>query len=113
MLRAGGRTLVATSNAGALMRVDGGHADARHLRVGGPRRPQRVGVGRAVVAGHGAGRGAVEVSTRSGNTPTPDEAWSEWSAPYTDAEGSPIASPSARYLQWRARADRQGRGHRW
>ena len=40
--------------------------------------------------------------TRSGNTRTPDEAWSDWSAPYTNAEGSPITSPKARYLQWRA-----------
>lgn len=44
----------------------------------------------------------VEISTRSGNTKTPDEAWSEWSAPYATAEGSPISSPKARYLQWRA-----------
>jgi hypothetical protein len=43
----------------------------------------------------------VEVSTRSGNTPTPDEGWSPWSAPAVDSEGSPIASPSARYLQWK------------
>jgi hypothetical protein len=44
----------------------------------------------------------VELSTRSGNTRTPDEAWSDWSAPYSDASGSAIASPKARYLQWRA-----------
>ena len=44
----------------------------------------------------------VEVSTRSGNTRTPDDAWSDWSAPYTASEGSPISSPKARYLQWRA-----------
>jgi sugar lactone lactonase YvrE len=45
---------------------------------------------------------AVELATRSGNTPTPDETWSAWSAPYTAADGSPITSPKARYLQWRA-----------
>ena len=44
----------------------------------------------------------VEVFTRSGNTRTPDEAWSEWSAAYANAEGSQITSPKARYLQWRA-----------
>ena len=44
----------------------------------------------------------VEVSTRSGNTRTPDEAWSDWSAPYAAADGSAITSPRARYLQWRA-----------
>jgi hypothetical protein len=45
--------------------------------------------------------GQIEVSTRTGNTSTPDETWSPWSAPYTDAGGEQIASPNARYLQWR------------
>ncbi|HEX4347379.1 MAG TPA: hypothetical protein VHZ73_07390 [Vicinamibacterales bacterium] len=44
----------------------------------------------------------VEIATRSGNTETPDETWSNWSAPYAAAEGSPITSPKARFLQWRA-----------
>jgi hypothetical protein len=45
--------------------------------------------------------GRIDVSTRSGNTPTPDDAWSVWSPPYDTADGSPISSPNARYLQWR------------
>src|SRR4029079_4250016 len=44
----------------------------------------------------------VEVFTRSGNTKTPDDAWSAWNGPYTNADGSQITSPKARYLQWRA-----------
>jgi hypothetical protein len=44
----------------------------------------------------------VELFTRSGNTETPDDTWSPWSAAYTNPEGSPITSPKARYLQWRA-----------
>jgi hypothetical protein len=44
----------------------------------------------------------VQVFTRSGNTATPDETWSSWSKPYTQSEGEQIASPNARYLQWRA-----------
>jgi hypothetical protein len=46
--------------------------------------------------------GEVEVFTRSGNTATPDETWSAWSKAYTVANGERIASPNARYLQWRA-----------
>jgi hypothetical protein len=46
--------------------------------------------------------GRVEVSTRSGNTATPDETWSDWSPPYKIANGDRIVSPKARYLQWRA-----------
>lgn len=44
----------------------------------------------------------VELFTRSGNTRVPDDAWSEWSEAYAAAEGSPITSPKARFLQWRA-----------
>jgi hypothetical protein len=49
-----------------------------------------------------ASPGQVEISTRSGNTATPDETWSPWSPAYRAAEGAAIASPNARYLQWRA-----------
>ena len=44
----------------------------------------------------------VEIRTRSGNTAIPNSTWSDWSAPYDDPGGSQIASPNARYLQWRA-----------
>ncbi len=46
--------------------------------------------------------GQVELFTRAGNTATPDETWSAWSKAYTTAVGEQIASPNARYLQWRA-----------
>ena len=46
--------------------------------------------------------GQVEIQTRSGNTATPDETWSAWSKAYATASGEQIASPNARYLQWRA-----------
>ena len=52
----------------------------------------------------------VEMFTRSGNTETPDDTWSAWSAAYTNAEGSPITSPKARYLQWRAVLTGKGDG---
>jgi hypothetical protein len=45
---------------------------------------------------------SVEISTRAGNTGRPDETWSDWSPGYRTATGEPIASPKARYLQWRA-----------
>src|SRR5262249_7295641 len=48
-----------------------------------------------------ANSGQVEVFTRSGNTGTPDETWSVWSKAYTNSNGEQIASPNARYLQWR------------
>jgi hypothetical protein len=51
--------------------------------------------------GNASGGGKIEVSTRSGNVETPDDTWSAWSAAYT-TPGSPIVSPKARYIQWRA-----------
>jgi hypothetical protein len=44
----------------------------------------------------------VQVFTRTGNTQTPDDTWSEWAGPYQAADGDAIKSPAARYLQWRA-----------
>ena len=55
-----------------------------------------------VIRWHASGGGTVAVSTRSGNTATPDDTWSDWSDPYGDPGGEPITSPTARYLQWRA-----------
>ena len=39
--------------------------------------------------------------TRSGNSAKPDRTWSDWSDPLTNASGSRIASPNARYIQWK------------
>jgi hypothetical protein len=43
----------------------------------------------------------VEVTSRSGNTGTPDKTWTEWSKPYMRAEGEPVSSERARFLQLR------------
>ena len=45
--------------------------------------------------------GAIQLSTRTGNTKEPDDTWSAWSAGFT--KPSMIDSPAARYLQVRAR----------
>lgn len=47
-------------------------------------------------------RGAVELQTRSGNSERPDQTWSEWSVPYREPNGAQVASPRARFIQWRA-----------
>jgi len=58
------------------------------------------------------GSGPVELQTRSGNSERPDTTWSDWSASYTDARGSQVSSPKARFIQWRAllRAKGNARG---
>lgn len=45
----------------------------------------------------------ITLSSRSGNTEKPDKTWSEWSDEYTDPAGELISSPSARFIQWRAK----------
>ena len=40
--------------------------------------------------------------TRSGNSVRPDKTWSDWSEALTDGKGSPVTSPNARYVQWKA-----------
>ncbi|MEK9151953.1 MAG: hypothetical protein AAB692_01150, partial [Patescibacteria group bacterium] len=45
--------------------------------------------------------GAVTVATRSGNVAVPDGTWSAFSAELTNPAGSAVASPDARYFQYR------------
>jgi hypothetical protein len=102
MTRVGDRTLLATANPGLLVSVSGARAtrgtyesdvkDAKVVASWGS-----ISWRAATPSGT-----KVEVFTRAGNTKTPDETWSDWSVPYSSAEGSPITSPKARYLQWRA-----------
>jgi len=42
---------------------------------------------------------SIEVSTRTGNTGTPDKTWSDWQV--ADASGA-VSSPKARFIQWKA-----------
>jgi hypothetical protein len=42
----------------------------------------------------------IEVRTRTGNNPTPDGSWSQWSLPYSSFTGSNIINPEGRYIQY-------------
>ncbi len=95
------RTLVATSNAGALVRMDAAHA-ARGTYTSDVRDARSVARWGTIAWRATTPPGTqVEVATRSGNTASPDEGWSGWSPAYTSAEGAAVQSPTARYLQWR------------
>jgi hypothetical protein len=45
---------------------------------------------------------ALQFRTRSGNSAKPDRTWSDWSEPLTNFGGSRVASPNARYIEWKA-----------
>jgi sugar lactone lactonase YvrE len=97
-----GRVLIATSNPGKLLRLTAARAD-RGTYTSDVRDAQTVALWGTIKWQSLTPAGSrLEISTRSGNTNTPDETWSDWSPAYTDSEGSMISSPRARYLQWRA-----------
>ena len=97
-----GRVLFATSNPGKLLRLSATRSD-RGTYISDIRDAQTVAAWGTIKWQASSPAGTkIEISTRSGNTRTPDETWSDWTAAYADADGSPITSPRARYLQWRA-----------
>ena len=97
-----GRLYYATANPGKVFRLTPERA-TRGTYESEPHDAQMVATwGTLRWRGTASGGDRIELFTRSGNTPTPDETWSAWSPAYTKAEGSPITSPKTRYLQWRA-----------
>ncbi|HET9359350.1 MAG TPA: hypothetical protein VFO58_06350 [Vicinamibacterales bacterium] len=98
-----GRVVVATSNPGKIVRLSAARADVGTY-TSDVRDAQTVALwGTIKWVGNAPAGGRIDIVTRSGNTNPPDETWSDWSAAYADRDGSQIASPRARYLQWRAR----------
>ena len=105
-----GRLYYATANPGKLFRLSSERA-TRGTYESEPRDAQMVSTW-GTLSWHGVASGGnqIEVFTRSGNTETPDETWSPWSAAYKTPDGSAITSPKARYLQWRAVLTGKGDG---
>jgi hypothetical protein len=102
LLRSGDRIYVATANPGLLMSVSPSRA-TRGTFESDVKDARLVATWGVISWRASTPPGTkVDIHTRSGNTRTPDEAWSDWSAAYANSEGSPITSPKARYLQWRA-----------
>ncbi len=102
LLLRGSDLYIATSNIAKLFRVESNAA-----REGSYESPvkdtsfiSRWGMlaWRAEVPAHSS----LEFYTRSGNSDRPDRTWSDWAGPYGEPDGTPITSPPARYLQWKA-----------
>jgi hypothetical protein len=95
----GGVTLLGASNPGRVLELSGsprteGSYRSRVLDAGGASRFGRISWDVRTSPGS-----AVSVETRTGNSEEPDDTWSDWVAAAADAA---IASPAARFLQWRA-----------
>ena len=101
--RAADRTFIATANPGLLMSVVVGARDARHLRIGREGRAARLDLGRDRLARARRRPARRSKSSRARATPgRRTRRGANGAAPYANADGSPITSPKARYLQWRA-----------
>ncbi len=96
-----GRIVAATSNPGKVFALSSGRAQSGTYESD-VRDAGTVATWGAIRWRAAAAAGEVEISTRTGNTATPDETWSAWSKPYAASAGEKMTSPNARYLQWRA-----------
>ncbi len=96
------RTLVTTANPGQLLSLSTGRAESGSYESDVKDARMVASWGTVAWRATTPTGTRVEVRTRSGNTRAPDEAWSAWSEPYANPNGSAITSPKARYLQWRA-----------
>jgi hypothetical protein len=97
---AAGTTLITTTNAGAVYRMESGISGTPEFKSAAKdvERFSRFGTYR--IEGRNIPAGALAIAFRSGNTRTPDTTWSEWSAPQASVEGS-VNAPAARYVQWK------------
>lgn len=93
-----GTVWAATANPVALWRMGPGRAS------GGSITSAPLDAKRFARFGHArwTASGAVTVSTRSGNSETPDTTWSRWQDVAAADGGGRVQSPAARYLQWKA-----------
>ncbi|HEU5396721.1 MAG TPA: hypothetical protein VFV81_06105 [Verrucomicrobiae bacterium] len=104
--RGDGQYIVATSHPGKLYRIDFALAArgtylSKIFDAG-----QKSSWGKMHPDGALPSDGRLEFSTRSGNTEKPEKTWSEWSAPASLTNEIAIASPPARYLQYRISFER-------
>jgi len=105
-----GRIYFATANPGKLFRLSSERA-ARGTYESEPRDAQMLATWGSLRWRGTVPKGSqIEVFTRSGNTETPDEAWSAWAPASGSGESTPITSPKARYIQWRAVLSGKGEG---
>lgn len=102
LLYRGSDLYIATSNIASLIRL--GSNPGQEGMYQSPVKDARYVSRWGVIAWRGdAPEGtSLEFFSRSGNSERPDETWSDWDGPYKNAEGSPIKSPAARYIQWKA-----------
>jgi len=99
---ANGAVLVATGTQGQLLRLGAQHAATGELESAVHDTTAIARWGKLSWQAAGCNGCALVFRTRTGNSARPDRTWSGWSDPLTDGAGSALASPNARYVQWKA-----------
>jgi hypothetical protein len=97
LLEAGGNIFAASASAGKLFRL--GDAPAASGSYESTVRDAETVSSWGRLTWMGRHTTLIELYTRTGNTRSPDKTWSDWAR--VDAEGV-IASPKARFIQWKA-----------
>ncbi len=102
LLTVGDDIYAATSNAAALIHVNG--AVAHEGTYESPVKDTKFVSHWGTLAWRGdVPKGcSLEFFIRSGNSDRPDSTWSDWAGPYTEPDGSALASVPGRYVQWKA-----------
>ncbi len=98
--RFGNKLSVTTTNAGAVYDLDLALPDVAEIRSPAQDLGRFSSFGAYKIEGRNLDTSSPSISFRSGNTTTPDDTWSAWTAPVQGSEGT-IAAPPARFLQWR------------
>lgn len=101
-----GGLLAATGDAGRIYRLASGEAASGVYESPVHDAGTVARWGRISWRGEDCGQGRVRVRTRTGNSARPDRTWSDWSEPL--ANGDPVPSPNARYIQWKAELEAGG-----
>jgi len=94
-----GRLVAGSANVGSIYRLAPAVSGSFESTIHDARLPARWG--RLRYTGVLPKGGVLNVQTRSGNTADPDGSWSQWEAPRAQDGGMFVASPPARYLQYR------------
>ena len=102
LMTAGSDLYAATSNIAQLLRIEPGVAAEGSYES--PVKDTKFISHWGVLAWRGEAPAGttLEFFTRSGNSERPDQTWSDWAGPYRSSNGSPVSSPPARYIQWKA-----------
>ncbi len=95
-------TLVATGTQGRLLRLGTTTAGSGELQSTVHDTTAISRWGKLAWQALGCGGCRLVFRTRSGNSARPDKTWSDWSEPLSEASGSTLSSPNARYAQWKA-----------